>query len=318
MMLQWGTLKVKYKNMNWSGRFYSFSIAVTVVAMFLSVFMGVKILNYAVFIASLGFVVGFMFACLRVYRWFISVWDKPFGKTPIILLHLLVLLISTVVSRWVVAEALGLPPQSFDITVGFLVLVFYIPAWVLLAAFIFMLLGVLLLIGAGLGVLFLIPLSIVANLLSIVKVLPYLRKAWSKVASGRFSFLDVQGHSMGALFSGMILMNLYGSLASGFQPWIYSSVRLIAVLSDFQPAVNYPGVQRGERVHPLDNGFIAVGKELADNSIEIVVKKQIEDFEQQGNHPAITPIPSIKQMTDPIIQRVDTYLNTLSGQVRPG
>lgn len=86
-MFEFGKLKVKLKAMSWSGRFYSFSVAVTVLGMFLSALMGIAILNSAILIASLGFVVGFMFVCLRIYRWFISVWDKPFGKTPIILLH---------------------------------------------------------------------------------------------------------------------------------------------------------------------------------------------------------------------------------------
>lgn len=317
-MLELGRLKVKFQGMNWSGRFYSFSVIVTVLGMFLSVLMGSAILNNAILIASIGFVVGFMFVCLRIYRWFISVWDKPFGKAPVILLHLLVLLISTAISRWIVAEALGLPAQSFDITVGFLVLAFYIPAWLLLGAFVFTLLGFLLLIGVGLGALFLIPLSVIASLLNIFNLLPYLRKAWSKVAPERLSFIDVQGHSVGALLSGIILINLYGALVSDVRPWFYSSVRLIAVLSDFQPAVNYPGVHAGERAHPLDNGFIAVAKELADKSIEIVVKKQIEDFEYPQSHPVITPIPSMKQLTDPLIQRMDDYFTTLPRPGRPG
>ena len=317
-MLELGRLKVKFQNMNWSGRFYSFSVIVTVLGMFLSVLMDFAILNNAILIASIGFVIGFMFVCLRIYRWFISVWDKPFGKAPVILLHLLVLLISTAISRWIVAEALGLPPQSFDITVGFLVLAFYIPAWLLLGAFVFTLLGFVLLIGVGLGALFLIPLSVIASLLNIFNLLPYLRKAWSKVAPAKLSFIDVQGHSVGALLSGIILINLYGALVSDVRPWIYSSVRLIAVLSDFQPAVNYPGVQAGERAHPLDNGFIAVAKVMADNSIEIVVKKQIEDFEYPQSHPVITPIPSMKQLTDHLIQRMDDYLTTLPGYGRPG
>lgn len=317
-MSELGRLKAKFKAMSWSGRFYSLSCGVTVLGVLLSAVMGVAILNNAILIASLGFVVGFMFVCLRIYLWFISVWDKPFGKTPIVLLHLLVLLMSTVISRLIVAEALGVPPQSFDITVGFLVLVFYMPAWLLLGAFIFTLLGGLLLIGVGLGALLLFPLSIIANLLNAFNLQPYLRNAWSKVAPARLSFIDVQGHSVGALLSGVILINLYGTLVSVAQPWVYCSVRLIAFLSDFQPAVNYPGIQAGERAHPLDNGFIAIAKELADKSIEIEVKKQIEDFEHPQSHPVTISIPSMKQLTDPFIHRVEDYLTTSPRPGRPG
>ncbi|MCF5163303.1 hypothetical protein GIW45_04120 [Pseudomonas congelans] len=317
-MFEFRKLESKLKAMSWSGRFYGFSIVVVVLGMLLSVLMGFAILNIAILLASLGFVVGFMFACLRIYRWFISVWDKPFGKTPVILLHLLVLLISTVISRQVVAEALGLPPQSFDITVGFLVLVFYIPAWLLLGSIVFTLLGFLLLIGVMLGSLLLIPLSFIASLLNVFSLRSYLRRAWSKVVPAGLSFTNVQGHSVGALLSGVILINLYGALVSDTRPWVYSSVRLIAVLSDFQPAANYPGVQAGEYAHPLDNGFVAIAKELADKSIEIEVKKQIEDFEHPQSRPAITRIPSMKQLTDPLIQEVDEYLNTLPRPGRPG
>ncbi len=302
-------LKVKFRTMTWSGRFYSFSVLITVLGMFLSAFLGFAVLNKAILIASIGFVVGFVVVCLRLYRWFISVWDKPFAKTPVILLHLLVLLISTVISRWVVAGALGLPPQSFDITVGFLVLVFYIPAWILLGALLFSLLGLVLLVGVGLGSLLLIPLSVIASLLNIFNLLPYLRKAWDTVAPAKLSFTDVQGHSVGALLSGCILINLYGALVPDARPWIDSSVRLIAVLSDFQPAVNYPGVQAGEYVHPLDNGFIAVATTKADNRIEIEVKKQVEDFEDPHHHPVIPPIPSVKQVADPLVQRMSGYLS---------
>jgi hypothetical protein len=53
------------------------------------------------------------------------------GKLAITLLHGGVLLLSIIPARLLVAESLGLPPQDFDVTVTFCVLLFYLPVWLI-------------------------------------------------------------------------------------------------------------------------------------------------------------------------------------------
>ncbi|WP_122210400.1 hypothetical protein [Pseudomonas viridiflava] len=197
-----------------------------------------------------------------------------------------------------VAVALGLPPQSFDVTVGFLALLFYIPAWILIIALILSLLGFVFLVVAAMASFLIIPLGYAAALMNMVGLLPYLRRLWSRVVLGELDFTEVLGHSVGATFAGYILIKTYVMLITNFQPWVYSSVRLVAVLSDFQPAELYPGVGSKERVHPLENGFIAVAKVVDDKSISIRVKKQVEDLESTGGQSFITSIPSLKTLID--------------------
>lgn len=70
-------------------------------------------------------------------------WDHPFGKTPILLLHVFALVLATSLSRFLVSQALELPPKSFDVTVSLLSLAFYIPAWIAVTSILFVAFGIL-------------------------------------------------------------------------------------------------------------------------------------------------------------------------------
>ncbi|CAM3123457.1 hypothetical protein BZK31_16660 [Pseudomonas floridensis] len=289
----------RYKNLSWPGRCYAISTLIAFAAMLTTPLMGIAVLHYAVVLSSIGFIAGFMMWCRGAVMWMASVWDKPFGKTPVVILNLMVLLISTVLARWLVSVALGLPPQSFDVTVGFLALIFYLPAWMFIIASCLSVLGLVLLIVAGVGAMLSIPLGYMAAFLNMIGLQSYLRRMRERIAPLTSAFKDLLGHSAGAFFAGSILMVTYVELTSNFQPWVYSSVRLIAVISDFQPAANYPGVGAGEFIHPLENGFVAVAKEMSDHGMSITVKKQIEDFDSDP-HPTIPSIPSFKVMMNEV------------------
>jgi hypothetical protein len=56
------------------------------------------------------------------------------------LLHGLVFFLSIIQARIFVAEALGLPPQDFDLTVGFFTVLFYLPLWLWVITFLLMIL----------------------------------------------------------------------------------------------------------------------------------------------------------------------------------
>lgn len=98
-MLMVGRLKNTYTALSWSGRFYWFSVLVSFIGLMVSMFMGLAVFQFAILLASLGFIAGFSVWFWRGVKWMASMWDKPFGKTPIVILNLTVLLVSTVHAR---------------------------------------------------------------------------------------------------------------------------------------------------------------------------------------------------------------------------
>ena len=77
-------------------------------------------------LSSLGFAIGFSVWCWPTFS---KAWSHPIGKALITLFHVFVLLLATAFARSIVASSLGLPPQDFDMTVAFISLLSYIPAW---------------------------------------------------------------------------------------------------------------------------------------------------------------------------------------------
>ncbi len=234
---------------------------------------------------------GFVMWCLPAVRWLHGVWDKPFAKTPIVLLHVFVLLVATVLARSLVAEALALPPQTFDSTVGFLVLLFYLPAWMIVAAL------VLAFVGFFLTLITLLQLPLEGAMQHLILLI----RAFGGAVSIRQTRSIVLFHSVGAFVASILLLQSYAYLATNYQPRLYTLVRIIALKSDFYSAPLYPGVRPEEYIHPLENGFTAVAQAQADKSVIISVRSQEGSSEprQIGE-----PIPSPKQLLAPLIERL--------------
>ncbi|QKG67115.1 hypothetical protein HP062_16875 [Pseudomonas sp. B14-6] len=285
--MQW--LKRKYNATPVPYRFYIFSMAVFISGVLLSLVFGNIVVDAATTVSSAAIIGGFVTWCLPAVHWMRAMWEKPFGKTPVVLLHVLVLIVATVLSRFVVAEALGLPPQTFDMTVGFLALVFYIPAWMVVAAIILTIIGL---------IMFSASMALMLIELLFQYVATYLKIVGCNLSARKNKNLTIF-HSFGAIIAGIFLLSSYTFLTQKYQPWIHSSVRFIAVLSDFQPAINYPGVLPGERVHPLENGFIAFARTQDDKSLIIGIRSQRPDTDV---HLLADPLPSIKQMISPLFE----------------
>jgi hypothetical protein len=73
---------------------------------------------------SLGFL-------LWIFPWLQKIWHTSFGKLAITFLNGSVLLVDIIFARLLVADALGLPPQDFDLTVAVCAWIFYIPVWLI-------------------------------------------------------------------------------------------------------------------------------------------------------------------------------------------
>jgi hypothetical protein len=246
---------------------------------------------------AMGLIIGGLAMwCLPAVRWLQRAWDKPFAKTLIVLLHILVLLVATVLARSMVADALALPPQSFDSTVGFLVLLFYLPALMLVAALILALAGIILILITLLQ----LPLDWALRYLTL------LIRAFGGLAPLQQTRSTVLLHGFGAFIASALLLQSYAYLAANYQPRLYTLVRVIALKSDFYPAPLYPGVRPGELIHPLENGFAAFALAQEDKSVIFTVRTQenIAKPRQIGE-----PIPSSKQIMTPLLERLRPTLH---------
>lgn len=279
--MQW--LKRKYAETPAPYRFYIASLVSLSLGQVLSEVWRKSAFETGATIASALIICGFLMWCLPAARWMRDIWERPFGKTPIVLLHVLVLLLATSLSRFAVSDALGLPPQSFDLTVGFLALVFYLPAWMLVASIIFMIFGFLLSIAV------LIVILVVGSIQTLTPLLKVVGFNYSPTRNWAMALF----HSAGAIATGLALLATYSFLTEKYQPWILSTIRFTAVKADFHTAPNYPGVSPAERIHPLENGYVAYARVRDDKSIVIGIRSQSADA---YDHLLPAPISSVKDM----------------------
>lgn len=263
-----------------SQRFYLASVVTYLVTFAVSLYAGISALSIGTMIAAALIICGFIAWCVPFARWLNTAWDKPFAKTPIVIMHLLALLISTACARFAVAETLGLPPQSFDVTVGFLAILFYIPSWLLVVAILLGLTAVLITVIALISLLFeaawqqLIPLAAILGL-----------RAQFRQSRGLIIF-----HGAGAMIVSVMFAMSYDYLTENFSPTFKALTKVIALRCDFHKTPNYPDVHLGEYVHPLENGYIAYAREQEDKSVIFGVRLQ----SGQNYDAVVSTLPPVK------------------------
>lgn len=184
--------------------------------------------GFAMFGASLaGFAFGFVSWSLPWLRIF---WHHAIGRAILLGLNVLVLLLSTALARNVVAAAIGLPPQDFELSVGFVALVMYPLGWCLVFA---------------------IP---VALLVLAFQLAAFLQGMLGGLRNRTAASLS--GHCLGT-FALLMAMAIVAEGYSTVQKHIHPAVRWIAFFSDYQIAPAYPGIHVGERVRLHENGVIS-------------------------------------------------------------
>lgn len=87
---------------------------------------------FLAYVGAVGFGMGFSIWSFPSLRRF---WVHPAGILVISIAQFFVYLLATFFARHLVATALGLPAQDFDLTVNFLTMLFYIPAAVVVVLF---------------------------------------------------------------------------------------------------------------------------------------------------------------------------------------
>lgn len=204
-------------------------------------------------LASLLFATGFAAWCSPYLR---AGWASPIGRPVLALVHALVLLLAIFPAKFLVAQAMKLPPQYFEVTVGICTLLFYPAMWLLVLSFIALLLVIVFTLTSYLLQWTTLPL--------IDETLMLFGKAFPAESSSRNFFIEgrrrsassLNRHSYGALviFAFALLgCGFYVSSTEKFSP----AVRWIAYAADFQWAPMYPGIDAKKRFRLMDNGVVA-------------------------------------------------------------
>jgi hypothetical protein len=230
---------------------------------------------------SLGFMIW-------ILPWLPKIWHSSYGKLAITLLNGSVLLIDIIYARLLVADALGLPPQDFDMTVAVCAWIFYIPVWLMVVALLAALMAIIFLFYSFLLMLIdrllqLVEIILSAFLLLLLSCFIHLRLLYLLIA--RFPAKDIVQHldqpfpigsnlspffeqprvslinrpklSKAVFKSLSHVIGIAGIIAVAAYTWqlypavtgsLKPAVRALAYIADFQQAPMYPGVEVNRRL----------------------------------------------------------------------
>lgn len=242
------------KKLDFSVRAYGLGIMFACVALVIAL-IDVKHIAVSIFglFAVLAFGTGFVAWGTPYLR---IGWASPVGGAVLALLHGLVALLAIFPARFVVGEAIKLPPQYFDVTVGIATIFFYPAMWLLIfsgLAFIAVLTFI-----AGSYILQISTLPILNETVVLVgSAFPRNSSAYLFLRTGRREWMSrMTSHACGALAICLIAVcgsAVYMQIAVPFIP----ALKWIAYAADFQSAGTYPGVDATKRLRLLDNGVVA-------------------------------------------------------------
>jgi hypothetical protein len=211
-----------------------------------------------------------------LWPWLQQIWRWSMGKLAITLLHGGVLLLSIITARLLVAESLGLPPQDFDVTVTFCVLLCYLPVWLIVFQVLTLLFAFIRFIVSGLcSLTTYFPINVLVLL--IAKPFPegsrprlFLEQNIENfVWRGFMQMLGV----MGIAFGIAIFWKWYSPATRSLKP----IVRVVAYFADFQQVSLYPGVDVNRRLRLHENGVVSYAEERGWDIVISVDKIQCGD-----------------------------------------
>ncbi|MDO8962500.1 MAG: hypothetical protein Q7V02_10375 [Methylophilus sp.] len=147
-------------------------------------------------------------------------WHHEFGKVALSIVHIFILLLSTVCARSLLTQSLGLPGKDFQISLSLLTLLLYLPTWLFIISIIF-------------GISF------------------YLIGMFATDRPNK----NASWHFLGSLGTLIILYFVYIFVANS--EGVHSMVRVLAFYCDYESAPNYPEVKPNERIAFHENGVIS-------------------------------------------------------------
>jgi len=176
---------------------------------------------------------------------FLRMWRSDIGRLPLIWLNALLFPISAGLARVVVGKAVGLPPQSLDLTVNLLAILSFPVLWGALFYLISVLHAVAILI---VGMLFTAAEGASDSMSPLTNDAD---AGASMEGNGRW----LVNHGVGGLLTGVFI----GLTIWGYTTSVYSErfVRFAAYCLDFEYAAQYPGIDHNRRMRLLDNQYAA-------------------------------------------------------------
>jgi hypothetical protein len=211
------------------------------------------------------------------------IWGWPHGKLALTLLHGGLLLPAIILARILVAEALGLPPQDFDVTVTVCTLLFYLPLWLIVFAILVLLFAFIHYLSASSALIDVssdyIVFPIYERIHRILKLPPRGFRPRFFLEQKRGIFFIFRGfmHLVGALgiSLGIALFWLWYPTATRS---ITPMVRVLAYFADFQQVFRYPGIDVNRRLRLHENGVVSYAEKCGSDICISVEKLQEESF----------------------------------------
>jgi hypothetical protein len=200
--------------------------------------------------------------------WLRIIWQSTAGKFVITWLHGIVLAVTLSWAQALVAQALELPPQDFDTTVGVCAAVLWPVIWVYIMvvplAFLVVLLFILFWIVALLNTL--LTSEIWEMLIEFLKPTFPTEAARLRqmIERGQSISAALAWYSIGRGLGGFMLLFAAAVVQRQYPhavPYLTPAVRIIAYVADYQPLPRYPGVEGTRRARVHENGIVSYAEE---------------------------------------------------------
>ena len=248
-------LKLKWRALPTPYRFYAVAIALAVVGS-IRIYFATEhswVFDAAISISAILFGLGFV---LWVKPWLQDKWQTSHGKLLLAGMHTAILFIAVIPSRYFISNALGLPPQDFEITVRIFAVELYPALWLILLSFSLLVASLILLLLTALCIVSTYP--IFNDLLLLAsKFLSAQSKMRSFIESGRDQFISrALGHVMGAIFVSLAAAVVW-DLHSKFLLDNSAIIRWVAYATDFHQSKSYPGVDSTKKLRLHENGVVS-------------------------------------------------------------
>jgi len=232
-------------------------------------------------IAGLPMLIFYAFKYLIWIRiWIQIVWRSYLGKIVISLLHGLVFFLSIIQARIFVAEALGLPPQDFDLTVGFFTVLFYLPLWLC----VIMILSMILYTFFAIAFVLMIPLHSLSNLSQMFEHFSFkIARFRQRVNNG---YTEIGNRFFGAGATSIIVLCITWYVWDSFPTvtrTLAPAVRAVAYFADYQNASAYPGVERNKKFRLHENGVVSYAEKDSSGVIIKVAFVKLQEADQQSS-----------------------------------
>jgi hypothetical protein len=204
-----------------------------------------------------------------IFPWLRKIWRSAMGKLVLTWLHAVVVVLALIPAQLLVAEAVELPPQDFEVTVALCAAVLFLPvAWIaiflvpiaILSMFLFFAFGVLSLLNTMVssGVWEVLILFLEPNF----PTAAYRLRRF--VEQGRSKSAELAWKSWGRAFGAFMLVFVV-AVAHGQYPsakaYLKPIVRGVAYLADYQQVPKYPGVDENRRSRVHENGIVSYAED---------------------------------------------------------